>query len=89
MSEAAQDETIANQEVSRTTITYSVLHPTALDPSGMTDVDVANHLAGGEFLGSRTIVETTAVAADEVDAEVEALGGVKGFFADARGPFGS
>jgi len=89
MSEDATSDAIANQDVSRTTITYSVLHPTALDPSAMSDVDVANHMANGEFIGTRTSVETSPVPAADVDGEVEALGGVRGFFAEGPAPFGS
>lgn len=88
MSEVANDVETVNQDVSRTTITYSVLHPTALDPSVMSDVDVANHMANGEFLGTRTKVETERVPADEVDAEVEARGAARGFFADGQRSFG-
>jgi hypothetical protein len=89
MSADAPEDAIANQEVSRTTIVYSVLHPTALDPSVMSDVDVANHMASGEFIGTRTSVETAPVPAADVDAEVEALGGIRGFFAEGPRPFGS
>lgn len=89
MSEAAKIERIDNQDVSTTVITYTVLHPTSLDPSRMSDVDVANHMTNGEFLGRRESVVTTPVPAENVDAEVEAAGGVKGFFSESgTGPFG-
>jgi hypothetical protein len=45
-------------------------------------------MASGEFLGTRTNVETVRVPADEVDAEVDARGAAKGFFADGQRSFG-
>lgn len=89
MTQEATEARNPNIEVSRTTITYSMLHPTALDPASMSDVDIANHMSAGEFLGERTGVETVPVAPEDVDAEVERRGAASGFFADGRGPFGS
>ncbi len=76
-----------NQDVSTTTITYSVMHPTSLDPAKMSDIDIANHMTSGEFLGTRVSMETEALDPGKVDAEVEARGGMKGFFADSQSAF--
>jgi hypothetical protein len=75
-------KTVANQEVSRTTMTYEILHPTALDPMKMSPVDVANHLVGGEFVGRRIEGRTQEVPAEDVDGALADMGGIEGFFAE-------
>jgi hypothetical protein len=63
-----------NQAVSKTVMTLTMLHPTALDPSAMSQEDVAYHLGEGEFVGERTSIVTTDVADDKVVEELQALG---------------
>lgn len=79
-------ESTLNEPVSKTVMTLTMVHPTSLDPQGMDVIDIANHMTMGEFVGTKTRVETTAVEDAQVDAEVTALGGNPGFFAD-KGPF--
>jgi hypothetical protein len=79
-------ESTINEPVSKTVMTLTMVHPTSLDPQRMDVIDIANHMTAGEFVGTKTLVETNPVADEKVDAEVTALGGNAGFFAD-KGPF--
>lgn len=75
-----------NEPVAKTIMTLTMLHPASMEPASMSQIDIANHLAGGEFLGVRNAIETTMVADEDVDGEVEAMGGAPGLYA-AKGPF--
>lgn len=86
MNQDDHDNTARNEPVSKTTMTLTMVHPASMDPSTMTDADVINQIAYGEFVGARTTIETVEVDDRTVDAEVEALGGVPGTFRE-KGPF--
>ena len=70
----------ANQEVSKTVMTVTMLHPTALDPKAMSHEDIAYHLGDGEFVGERTSIVTEPVADDKVVEELQALGNDGSYF---------
>src|SRR3546814_5267233 len=64
-----------NQRVAKTVLTLTMLHPVDLDPSQMSEADIAYHLGEGEFIGVRTSIETTAIADEDVGAELQQVGG--------------
>jgi hypothetical protein len=80
------DETpTANEPVSLTTMTLVMVHPSGLQPAEMNYHDLAAHLTG-DFVAARTSTRTDEIADDQVDAEIEALGGAPGYF--RRQPLG-
>lgn len=79
MTEETQEVATANEPVSRTTMTLVMLHPSGLDPANMNPHDLAAHLTG-DFVSARTESRTDPVADEDVDAEIEALGGAPGYF---------
>src|SRR3546814_8961066 len=69
-----------NQRVAKTVLTLTMLHPVDLDPSQMSEADIAYHLGEGEFIGVRTSIETTAIADEDVGAELQKVGGEPSYF---------
>ena len=69
-----------NQPVAKTVLTLTMLHPVALDPSQMSEADIAYHLGEGEFVGVRTSIVTVPIADEDVPTELHRLGGEPSFF---------
>lgn len=63
------------EPVAKTTMTLTMIHPVDLNPVDMTTEGVAYHLNDGEFLGARTSCETTPLNDEDVEGEIEKLGG--------------
>ena len=69
-----------NKPVARTVMTLTMIHPVELDPAQMSQSDIAYHLGDGEFVGTRTAIQTSPVPDDEVAGELERLGGDRNWF---------
>jgi hypothetical protein len=83
MINSTNDNEPINQEVAKTVLTFTMIHPVSLDPSEMSNADIAYHLGDGEFIGARTSLVTTPVADSEVASELVLLGGDESFFETA------
>lgn len=68
------------EPVSKTAVTYTMVHPASLDPAKMDVEDIAYHLRDGEFVGARTSIETNPIADSDVAAELVALGSPTNMF---------
>lgn len=80
MPETNENAPDQNRAVAKTTLTYTMIHPVELDPAKMNPNDVAYHLDEGEFVGSRTAIETQPLSDDQVEDELNAVGGSREFF---------
>ena len=74
------DNATQHQHVAKTVITLTMIHPVDLDPAEMSPADIAYHLDGGEFVGGRTSITTTAILDIDVEQELKALGNDGTFF---------
>lgn len=85
MIDSPEETPTVNEPISRTTMTFVMLHPSGLAPAEMNYHDLAAHLTG-DFVAARTSANTEEIADDQVDVEIDALGGAPGYF--KRQPLG-
>lgn len=70
-----------NEAVTRTVLNIEILHPTDIDPAGMTHAEMAGYTDMGQLVTRTTVKESREIDDDAIDAELEAIGAQPGHFA--------
>jgi len=70
-----------NEPVTRTVLSIEILHPSDLDPSGMTHAEMAGYTEMGQLVAKTSVESSIEIGDDAVDGELVALGALPGHFA--------
>ncbi len=69
-----------HNEITKTVIEVTILHPSYMDVSDMTLHDIANHTNLGDFVAQRTQTISEELSEDKTAEELTSLGSAPGYF---------